>query len=83
VALRYQIGEERYNYEVGFPIAGIAGLAVPVLTPKGRSLSALVLGATEARLAAERRHAVLPNMLEEANRIRSAAGASRAVLDGR
>jgi hypothetical protein len=43
----------------------------------------LTLGATEARLPAERLDTVLPIMLEEANRIRSAAGSSRAVLEGR
>jgi DNA-binding IclR family transcriptional regulator len=56
---------------------------VPVLTQKGRPLGALALGATEARLPAERLDRVLPIMLEEANRIRSAAGASHAILEGR
>lgn len=53
------------------------------MTPKGRPLGTLARGATDARLPAERRDTILPIMLEGTNRIRRAAGASRAIQQGR
>ena len=66
-----------YSYEVSGSVAGIAGVAVPVLTPKGRALAALSVGATEARLPASRLDEILAVMGQEAGRIETAAAHTR------
>ncbi|HVY17799.1 MAG TPA: IclR family transcriptional regulator [Rhodopila sp.] len=72
-----------HSYEVSTTIAGVVGVAVPILTPKGRPLGALALGATEARLPADRLDVIVAMMEKERREIEQSVSASRVLLEPR
>jgi len=75
-----RIRERGHYYEVSKSIAGIVGAAVPILTPKGRPIAALAIGATEARLPEPRLAAVIARMQEEASLLNLTIANSRAAV---
>ncbi|MFC7397930.1 IclR family transcriptional regulator [Chelatococcus sp. GCM10030263] len=75
-----RIREHGYCHEISRSIAGIVGAAVPILTPKGRPIAALAIGATEARLPEPRLAAVIARMREEASLLSLAIANSRTAM---
>jgi DNA-binding IclR family transcriptional regulator len=74
------IRERGYCHEVSKSVAGIVGAAVPIMTPKGRPIGALAIGATEARLPEARLADMVASMQAEARSIEASIAGSRAAL---
>ncbi|HEY9212341.1 MAG TPA: IclR family transcriptional regulator [Ancylobacter sp.] len=74
------IQERGYCHEISKSIAGIVGAAVPIMTPKGRPIAALAIGATEARLTQDRLADTITSMQVEARLIEASIAFSGAAL---